>query len=164
MVKDTCPCGSELAYGQCCQPFISGKQKAQTAEQLLRARYTAFVKGEIDFILQTHHSKTKSEVNREEIESWSKNSEWQSLEIVQKEAGEAGDTEGRLIFNAKYVADGKPQDHWEQSYFEKENGEWKFLDAKAVHVGTYRREGPKLGRNDPCPCGSGKKAKKCCAA
>ncbi len=27
---------------------------------------------------------------------------------------------------------------------------------------TFRREAPKVGRNDPCPCGSGKKFKKCC--
>ena len=27
---------------------------------------------------------------------------------------------------------------------------------------TYRREQPKVGRNDPCPCGSGKKYKQCC--
>ena len=51
-----------------------------------------------------------------------------------------------------------------QSIFEKENGEWKFLDARGISVGTYRREEPKTGRNDPCPCGSGKKFKKCCAA
>jgi uncharacterized protein YecA (UPF0149 family) len=31
-------------------------------------------------------------------------------------------------------------------------------------VQTVRREGPKIGRNDPCPCGSGKKYKKCCGA
>lgn len=29
-------------------------------------------------------------------------------------------------------------------------------------VETYRREEPKVGRNDPCPCGSGRKFKKCC--
>jgi uncharacterized protein len=29
---------------------------------------------------------------------------------------------------------------------------------------TFRRESPKPGRNDPCPCGSGKKFKKCCGA
>ena len=28
--------------------------------------------------------------------------------------------------------------------------------------GTYKRKVPKVGRNDPCPCGSGKKYKKCC--
>ena len=29
-------------------------------------------------------------------------------------------------------------------------------------VETFRRETPKIGRNDPCPCGSGKKFKRCC--
>ena len=29
---------------------------------------------------------------------------------------------------------------------------------------TVRRQGPKVGRNEPCPCGSGKKFKKCCGA
>nr|QGT50781.1 hypothetical protein Elusimicrob2101_0440 [uncultured Elusimicrobia bacterium] len=31
-------------------------------------------------------------------------------------------------------------------------------------VETVKHEGPKIGRNDPCPCGSGKKYKKCCGA
>lgn len=35
-----------------------------------------------------------------------------------------------------------------------------YLEQKAA--GTVRREGKKIGRNDPCPCGSGKKYKKCC--
>jgi preprotein translocase subunit SecA len=34
-------------------------------------------------------------------------------------------------------------------------------DAKAEPVHTYKREQPKVGRNDPCPCGSGKKYKQC---
>ncbi|MCB1903860.1 MAG: SEC-C domain-containing protein, partial [Gammaproteobacteria bacterium] len=29
---------------------------------------------------------------------------------------------------------------------------------------TEVHAGPKVGRNDPCPCGSGKKFKKCCGA
>jgi len=37
-------------------------------------------------------------------------------------------------------------------------------DNRGWQSGTYRREGPKTGRNDPCPCGSGKKYKKCCGA
>ena len=35
---------------------------------------------------------------------------------------------------------------------------------KQNHVETVVHEGPKIGRNDPCPCGSGKKYKKCCGA
>jgi uncharacterized protein len=37
----------------------------------------------------------------------------------------------------------------------------RFWQAKRG-AGTVRREQPKVGRNDPCPCGSGKKFKQCC--
>ena len=94
---------------------------------------------------------------REEIEDWSKNSEWLGLKIVQKEAGEKTDETGTIVFCAGYRAEGKVQEHWEQSFFEKENGTWKFLDARGVQVGPYRRTEPKIGRNDPCPCGSGRR-------
>ena len=36
------------------------------------------------------------------------------------------------------------------------------IKDKSTLFGTYKRIGPKIGRNDPCPCGSGKKYKKCC--
>ncbi|MBR6014599.1 MAG: SEC-C domain-containing protein, partial [Firmicutes bacterium] len=42
--------------------------------------------------------------------------------------------------------------------------EWRFIDGKMDTGEPYRREEPKIGRNDPCPCGSGKKYKKCCGA
>ncbi|MGB3112321.1 MAG: preprotein translocase subunit SecA, partial [Candidatus Omnitrophota bacterium] len=38
----------------------------------------------------------------------------------------------------------------------------ELLGTAAPKAGTYKREAPKVGRNDPCPCGSGKKYKKCC--
>jgi uncharacterized protein len=38
---------------------------------------------------------------------------------------------------------------------------YRFWQAKRG-AGTVRRETPKVGRNDPCPCGSGKKFKQCC--
>jgi SEC-C motif-containing protein len=162
--KELCPCGSELTPQNCCLPLIQGKKKPVTAEQLLRSRYTAFTRGDVDYILNTHHSKTRSDVKREEIEDWSKSSEWLGLKIVQKEGGEEKDNQGSIVFCAGYRADGKVNEHWEQSLFEKEEGEWRFLDARGVQVGPYRRTEPKIGRNDPCPCGSGKKNKKCCAA
>jgi SEC-C motif-containing protein len=159
--QTSCPCGSELALAQCCQPVIQGKQKPATAEQLLRARYTAFTQGAVDYILSTHHSRTRHEVKREEIEDWSKNSRWLGLKIVQSEAGKESDTQGTIVFCASYHAEDKDNEHWEQSYFEKEDGEWRFLDAKGIQTGPIRREGPKIGRNDPCHCGSGQKYKKC---
>ncbi|MFZ9595616.1 MAG: YchJ family protein [Bdellovibrionia bacterium] len=157
-----CPCGSKLKLEQCCLPIIRGKKSAETAEELLRARYTAFTLHEIDFILSSHHSRTRDEVKREEIEQWAQNSTWLGLQIVQTEAGKKEDSTGTLIFSAHYEEQGKKQEHWEKSIFEKEDGQWKFLDAQGIHTGTYQRSEPKIGRNDLCPCGSTKKYKKCC--
>jgi SEC-C motif-containing protein len=159
-----CPCGSNVVLSQCCLPFIEGKRQPSSAEQLLRSRYTSFTRGDVDYILATHHSKTRHEVKREEIEDWSKNSQWLGLKIVQIEGGQPSDNQGTIIFGAHYRSEEKNQEHWEKSFFEKENGEWRFMDAQGVQLGTYRRPEPKVGRNDPCPCGSGKKLKKCCNA
>jgi SEC-C motif domain protein len=162
--SSSCPCGSEAELASCCLPLIQGKRQAATAEDLLRSRYTAFTRGDVDYIVQTHHSKTRAEIKREEIEDWSKNSEWLGLKIVQKEAGTAADQEGKIVFLAQFKADGKVNDHWEQSLFEKEDGQWRFVDAHGVKAGPIVRTEPKIGRNDPCGCGSGKKSKKCCGA
>jgi SEC-C motif domain protein len=94
-----CPCGSELALNACCAPVIAGKKKAETAEALLRARYTAFTQGAVDFILETHHPRTREHTNREEIEQWSKGSEWLGLKILQSEGGQPKDTMGTIIFH-----------------------------------------------------------------
>jgi SEC-C motif-containing protein len=171
----SCPCGSEKSFASCCQPIIQGKAKAETAEQLMRARYTAFTTQDIDFILETHHPKTRNEVPREDVEKWSKGSEWLGLRILQTEAGQKGDEQGVVYFQAQYRAapenekDAKKAegaekilyDHQEKSLFMKEKGEWKFLDGQALNPGPIRRTEPKIGRNDPCHCGSGKKFKKC---
>jgi SEC-C motif domain protein len=158
-----CPCGSTNDASQCCLPVIQGLRHAATAEELLRARYTAFTRGDVDFILNSHHSRTRHEVKREEIEDWSKNSEWLGLKIFQQEAGKKEDDQGTIIFGAQFRTEGETQNHVEKSFFEKESGEWKFLDAHGIKPGPMQRTEPKIGRNDPCICGSGKKYKKCCA-
>jgi SEC-C motif domain protein len=163
-LKNACPCGSEKTFENCCSPLIQGKAFAKTAEDLLRARYTAFTVGAVDFILKTHHSKTVHEVKREEIEEWSKSSEWLGLKVIEKSEGTENDEKATIIFQAQYKVKEKLEDHFEKSFFEKENGQWKFLDAHGLHQGPYVRSEPKLGRNDPCHCGSGKKFKKCHAA
>ena len=162
--KNTCPCCSEKLFETCCAPIIQGKAKAKTAEDLLRARYTAFTTGDVDFILGSHHSRTVAEVKRSEIEEWSKSSEWLGLKILEKSEGLETDEKATIIFQAQYRVKEKEEDHFEKSFFEKENGQWKFLDAHGLHQGPYVRPEPKVGRNDPCHCGSGKKFKKCHAA
>ena len=161
--SSACPCGSGNPLETCCLPVIAGRGKAPTAEALLRARYTAFMRQDIDFIFSTHHSRTRAEVKREEIEDWSKNSEFLSLKILESQAGGAADPQGTVSFVAQYrgKADGKVVEHAEQSLFEREDGDWRFVDARSLKNEPIRRTEAKTGRNDPCPCGSGKKFKKC---
>ncbi len=156
-----CPCGSGLDLSQCCEPYLKGKKMAPTAEALMRSRYTAFALGELDYVEKTHHESTRKDLDMEGVRSWATNSEWLGLEILGTEKGKEKDSEGKVEFKCKFIFNEKPQTHHELSTFTKVGEQWFFVDGVMKNA-TVRRAEPKVGRNDPCPCGSGKKAKKCC--
>ena len=156
-----CACGSEKNYSECCEVFIKGTKKAPTAVALMRSRYTAFAVRELDYIYNTHHESTRKDLDMDSIKSWALNSEWLGLEIRETSKGTEKDTEGQVEFKCIFNFNGAEQVHHELSTFTKENGQWFFVDG-SMKNNTVRRVEPKVGRNDPCPCGSGKKAKKCC--
>ena len=159
---ETCPCGSEKSYEDCCQPLIEGKQNAETAEALMRSRYSAFVKSEIDYLGQTIPPDQQKSFNREEATNWAKNSEWQGLKILATEDGGQDDEAGTVEFIARFKEKEKEVEHHELAQFSKIEGRWYFVDGQAPKPKPVVRQGAKVGRNTPCPCGSGKKYKKCC--
>ena len=67
---ETCNCGSEKSYQECCEPLISGERKANTAEELLRSRYTAYARREIDYIINTVHPEEKENHDEASIRKW----------------------------------------------------------------------------------------------
>lgn len=158
---EKCPCGSNLNYEECCGAYISGIKTAPTAEALMRSRYTAYVKGEIDYIYNTTNPDKRSDFDREGTVNWSKNSEWLGLEIVETSAGQAEDEKGQVEFIASFSYNGQEQKHHELAEFSKVSGQWFFDDGQPVKRKPLKAD-DKPGRNDPCPCGSGKKYKKCC--
>lgn len=158
-----CPCGSGVEYVQCCQLFHKGTKQTSSAEMTMKARYSAYVKGEIGYIEKTHNPNKKEEFNVEEVTAWSKNAIWLGIEILNVHQGSERDHDGVVEFIASYMIEGKKLRHRERSSFQKINGEWFFMDGEMINE-TVRRDGPKVGRNDNCPCGSGKKYKKCCLA
>ena len=159
---ESCPCGSGSIYPECCEPFVSGMHKPATAEALMRARYTAYTRKKIEYIHQTRHPQARDQHDMEEARKWAENSEWLGLEVVSTEAGGPGDSEGTVEFIARYQVDDEEVEHHELSQFKRVDDEWFFHDGKMIGQEPIRREEPKVGRNDPCPCGSGKKFKKCC--
>jgi len=127
-----CPCGSGNPLSTCCAPFIDAAAKAETAEQLMRARYTAHTLAKMKFIIETHHDTSEENTTRIEFTARYRDSDKQR------------------------------HTHHEVGVFEKYHGQWYFRDAEVPEIKQFVRDTPKQGRNDPCACGSGKKHKKCC--
>jgi SEC-C motif-containing protein len=157
-----CHCGSGKDYSECCELFIKGKSNPKTAQELMRARYCAFVEQEIDFIMDTVYPDQPNAMTREAVERWAANTEWKGLEIISTENGGVDDSKGMVEFKAYSTVENTTQAHHEKAHFIKKGKKWFFEDGEAVSPEQIKREAPKTGRNDPCPCGSGKKYKKCC--
>ncbi len=154
-----CPCGHGQTYSECCYPLHNDHDFAKTAEQLMRSRYCAWTLGLIDYLFQTTWSKQQASLVRKDLEEWAERTRWLALTIVDTAAGQSGDDQGEVEFRARFCLPPEQQvhEHHERSRFVKENDRWFFVDPNLpVHSTTT------VGRNDPCPCGSGKKYKKCC--
>ncbi len=160
---DQCPCGSDSEFDACCGPIIGGARSAPTPEALMRSRFTAYVRGNLDHIENTHAKESRDGFNRSAAESTAKSVDWISLEINATTGGGEDDETGTVEFAARFKQDGELQVHHERSNFRREDGQWFYVDGKMRPKGKPRRV-EKVGRNAPCPCGSGKKYKKCCGA
>jgi SEC-C motif domain protein len=162
-----CPCGSGASAADCCARFFIpagaevGPASPPTAEALMRSRYSAYALGAIDHIMATHHPKAQADVDRKSTEKWSREASWVGLDIVSSEAGREGDETGAVEFIARYELAGSPLTHHERAEFRRHEGRWYYWDGAMVKARPVVRDQPKVGRNDPCPCGSGQKYKKC---
>lgn len=159
-----CPCGTGQPYGECCQPIINGARPASTAEQLMRARYCAYTQVEMDFLQASLHPDRRNDNDGAGARDWAENSTWHGLEIVATQAGGVDDQHGQVEFVATYTHEDKEQAYHEVAEFERVDGNWYFREGSPGVRKPIVREEPKIGRNDSCPCGSGRKYKKCCGS
>lgn len=156
----SCPCGSPKQYSDCCEPIITGTRPAATAEQLMRARYTAYTKTEMDFIFTSTDPAQREGYDHDGTRAWAENSEWLGLEITGTTGGGADDSTGEVEFIARFKENNALREHCENALFTRKDGEWYFTDGRMVKPKPIISS--KVGRNDPCPCGTGQKYKKCC--
>ena len=155
-----CPCGSNADYADCCGRYHAAGT-APTAERLMRSRYAAYALGKLDYIEATCGGPAAIAFDRAEAEVLQLGTEWLGLEIVWTKKGRQGDSEGTVSFVARYRNNGEETALSETSLFKRIDGRWFYWDRDAAaNAAPPRATG--IGRNDPCPCGSGKKFKKCC--
>jgi len=140
-------------YASCCQPLHLGQMKAQSAEQLMRSRYSAFAKHEIDYIVKTTALRQQQALDVAAIADWSKSNQWLKLKIVQAKE-KIDKNHAQVEFKAHYHDGKQAQVHHEVSHFVRHDGAWYFLDPTTDMQITMKQ---------PCICGSGKKFKQCCA-
>ncbi|WP_148863148.1 YchJ family protein [Marinobacter fonticola] len=148
MKNEACPCGSQQPYSSCCGPLHEGGRVAATPEALMRSRFAAFATHKPDYLLLTWHPKTRpSQLDLKDAPVWT------SLQIL--DASQTG-PQGAVHFRAIYWDKGQWGYLEERSDFAREDGQWLYVS------GDPRQGLLKPGRNDRCPCGSGRKYKACC--
>ena len=98
----------------------------------------------------------------QELSGWYCFSEEYRRAIRAAQAREAG--KGLDLLDEDDVWQGGDEDDESYDRDEGESGGVSPLSSESTPPAsiTIRNEGPRIGRNDPCPCGSGKKYKKCC--
>jgi SEC-C motif-containing protein len=158
----SCTCGAPGEFATCCGPILAGERLARTAEELMRSRFSAYVRCDAHWLLASLAPSERGGFDRQGAEEWARQAKWDRLEVLRTERGGPGDADGVVEFIARYAIQDQPVEHHEVASFRKEDGRWYFVDGVTPSAVPYRRPSPKVGANDPCPCGSGRKFKKCC--
>lgn len=143
-----CYCGSANSYAQCCERLHKGVA-ANSPEALMRSRYSAFVLHNAEYLLKSWHSSTRPqtlELNTEDS--------WLTLSVLSSDSHAQS---GRVHFKAYLKEENEFYELEENSTFILENGHWYYVDGTP----SFKKIIPQ--RNDPCPCNSGRKFKKCCS-
>jgi len=120
-----CPCGTGVPYGECCGRLHRGEAKAETAEQLMRSRYSAFAVGDVDYLLATWHPAT-----RPSSLDLDPGLRWQRLDIVRVADGGPSDRRGTVEFRAHYVQGRHAGELHEVSRFVRQEDAWVYVEGK----------------------------------
>ena len=173
MKKTHCYCGSQVAFSDCCLPFINRSRKPATAEQLMRSRFSAFCTHNGDYLFATHHEHYRTGLTAENLTLSAKQTTWVNLDVVSH--NNLGEQVSNVHFKAWFIEDGYLRCMEENSRFTCSDGQWFYcepmaLTEKALKPNLLRlntseqplKENLKLTRNSPCPCDSGQKYKRCC--
>ncbi|ANW95959.1 Sec-C motif domain protein [Wenyingzhuangia fucanilytica] len=124
-----CPCGSKQSFKVCCEPIHKNISLAKTPLALMKSRYTAYVMGNIDYLMQSHHSSTRPIAEKDEILAWTNSVNWLRLEIIEAKEAQEEEEEGFVTFKAYFLESGIGNSIFEKSRFIKENNHWTYVDG-----------------------------------
>ncbi|WP_300164520.1 YchJ family metal-binding protein [Solidesulfovibrio sp.] len=175
MTDEACACGSGRPYAACCGPYLDRGLAAPMAEALMRSRYTAYARGDFAYLKRTLWPRRRDAFDLVAARAFCADVVWKGLTVLAATDGGPDDETGVVAFVAAYEKAGEPQELHEVSRFRKKAGCWYYVDGApgggATEEGGQESPPPgpgtrakAAGRNSPCPCGSGRKYKRCCGA
>ncbi len=126
----------------------------------MRSRYTAYTIADIDYIRDTCIGEALKSFSYEDSLAWARDAQWQGLTVLN--APPAKGDQGTVEFKVLFTQSGLQKSLSEVSRFERVDSRWYYTGSDKFRL-IDEPATVKVGRNDPCPCGSGKKFKKCCA-
>ncbi len=122
-----CYCGNNKSYKKCCEVFHLNGGQTETAQQLMRSRYSAFVLANGEYLMSTHHKSTRPTSEKKAIVTWAKSVEWIKLDVQDTTKGLEKDTKGTVTFSAYFYDNGSMDVIHEKSAFVKENNHWFYV-------------------------------------
>lgn len=124
----------------------------------MRARFTAHAVRDFAFLHRTYRpTARKPYIPCSEVPP----TEWTRLVVHGHASGKSADV-ATVEFTAYGTEAGAEHVLHEKAEFMREDGKWLYTRALREGPAPFRSTSGKPGRNDPCPCGSGKKYKRCC--
>lgn len=148
-----CPCQSGKPYFDCCQPFHLHQMIPDSAEKLMRSRYTAYTQVDIPYIVETTVPAQQPLLDQQAMQLWGDETDWAGLEIITHQPF-VSKMHSLVEFKASFNTESGVDTHYEHSLFVLIEGRWYFVDPTL----------PLPSQKQPCVCGSGKKFKHCCGA
>lgn len=128
---DLCPCGLLKPYDHCCGLYIESDHKAPTPACLMRSRYTAYARGNIDYIAKTMTGIAAKDFDIEATQQWADHIQWLSLEVTSHKMKTP--TLGFVIFEARYLENGQIRTIREKSEFHRINEQWYYVAGKMLN-------------------------------
>ncbi len=153
-----CPCGTGQTFAQCCDALLQKQRPAKTAEELMRSRFTAHVVGDFEHLHRTYLATSREPYV---AEAGGPTKAWSRLVIHAHEAGPKPD-QAFVDFTAYFREEDAEHALHEKGEFQRVDGTWFYSRSVRQGPAPMKSTQSKVGRNDPCPCGSGKKYKQCC--
>ena len=135
--RNVCPCESGKSYAACCEPLHRGKRVADSAETLMRSRYSAFAKSKVGYLVKTTHpdgsSYEKDTVQwRKSLKAHCKRTQFVGLKILA--TSNDSPTTATVTFHASLLREGQDVSFTEESKLEKVKGRWLYIDPSDLQL------------------------------